>query len=58
MNGHKITRILMQLAQTCMNLFLTHIKLVKPLHDEHTLLKESLNTVKIDKINSKWSQND
>ena len=41
-----------------MNLFLTHIKLVKLLQDGHTLLKESLNTFNIDKISSEWSQND
>ena len=28
-NGHKITKLSMQLAQTCMNFFLTHIKLVE-----------------------------
>ena len=48
----------MQLAQTCINLFIIHIKLVKLLQDGHTLLKESLNTFKIVKINSEWSRND
>ena len=48
----------MQLAQTCMSLFLTHIKLVKPVQDGHTLLKESIDTFKIDKIKSERSQND
>ena len=52
---HKISTISLQLAQTCMNLFLTHTKL---LQDGDTLLKESLNTFKIDKIHLEWSQND
>ena len=55
---HKITNISMQLAETCMNLLLTHIKLVKLLQDGHTLMKESLNTFTIDKSNSEWSKND
>ena len=58
MNGHKTTTILMQHAQTCMNLFLTHIKLVKRLQDGHTLLHKSLNTFKIGKKSFEWSQND
>ena len=48
----------MELAQTCFNLFFTHIKQVNLLQDVHTLLKESLNTFKIDKIKSESSQND
>ena len=35
-----------------MNFFLTHTKLVKLLYGRHILLKESLNTFKIDEINS------
>ena len=48
----------MQLSQTCINVALTDIKLVKLLQDRQTLLNELLNTFKIDKINSKWSKND
>ena len=57
-NGQKMTKILMQLAQVCFNLFLRHIKQVNLLQDEHSLLEESLNTFKIDKFKSEWSQND
>ena len=53
-----MTKICMQLAQTCFNFFHTHIKQVNPLQDVHTLLKESLNTHKIDKIKSERSQTD
>ena len=45
-------------SPTCFNLFLTHIKQANLLQDLHTLLKESLNTFKIDKIKSERSQND
>ena len=46
----------MQLAQTCFNLFLTHIKQANLLQDVHIPLKESPNTFKIDKIKSERSQ--
>ena len=53
-----MTKINMQQAQTCFDLFLTHIKQVKLLQDVHTLLTESLNTFKINKIKSERSRND
>ena len=57
-NGHKINKIWMQPAQTCMNLFLTRIKPVKLLRDKHIWLKEWVDTYKTDKIDLEWSQND
>ena len=47
----------MQLAQTCFNLILTHIKQANLLEDVHTPLKPSLNPFKHDKIKSERSQN-
>ena len=48
----------MQLAQTCFNLFLTHITQANQLEDINTQLTESLNTIKINKIKSERSEND
>ena len=45
-------------TQTCFNLFLAHIKQVNLLLDVATLVKETLNTFKIDKIKAERSQND
>ena len=53
----QMTKTCMQLTQKFLNLFLTHIKSVKLSWDGHKLLKEWLNTLKIDKVNKEWWQN-
>ena len=46
----------MQLAKTCMNLFLAHIKLVKLYYDGHKLLNEWFQRLKIDSVDEEWLQ--